>query len=166
MIPFPEPWLAGHVNRWHSGPSAPWLAHTNDRTAGHSGRMGIMALHIWPDCTRELLAACLCHDLGEYGACDAPYGAKADATLRGALDRLEDATLHSMGMSYSVSADDATRLKFLDRLDAYIWAQLHAPQVLDWPEWQAARRALYAMAEDMNVTHILDRPRDKHTATG
>lgn len=156
MIPFPEPWLAGHVNRWHSGPSAPWLAHTNDRISGHSGRMGIMAMHIWPDCTRELLAACLKHDLGEYRVCDAPHHAKADATLRSTLDRLEDAALARMCMTCSVSADDAKRLHFLDRLDAYLWNQLHAPQTMGWPSWQADRRALYALAEDLNVVRVLE----------
>lgn len=156
MIHTPEQWLAGFVTRWHSGPSAPWLAHTQDRTCGHQGRMGVLALHLWPDCTRELLAACLCHDLGEYGACDAPVGAKADATLRGALDRLEDATLARLGLSYGLSAQDQERLKFLDRWDAYLWAQHHAPQIMNRNDWWGDRCALYAMAEALGITDKME----------
>lgn len=156
MIHAPDQWLAGFVTRWHSGASAPWLAHTQDRICGHQGRMGVLALHFWPDCTRELLVACLCHDLGEYDAGDAPYHAKADATLRGTLERIEDAALARMGLTYGISADDQRRLKFVDRFDAYLWAQHHAPQIMARADWQADRSALYAMADDLAVTHVLD----------
>ena len=81
----PTAWLATFVTRWHSGDSSPWLAKTQDDIGGHQGRMGALALTVWPDCSRELLVACLCHDLGEYGACDAPVGARLTQLCAGQL---------------------------------------------------------------------------------
>lgn len=157
MIHFPEPWLACHVTRWHSGPSAPWLAHTQDRLHGHGGRMAVLALHVWgDDASRQLLAACILHDLGEYHVADVPAPAKADRTLRAALDRLEDMALYRMGLSYGLSADDDLRLKFLDRWDAYLWAQLHAPQILQRADWLAGLARLKRLALDAG--HDLNHP--------
>jgi 5'-deoxynucleotidase YfbR-like HD superfamily hydrolase len=117
--------------------------------------MGVLALTVWPGCSRELLVACLCHDLGEYGACDAPVGAKADPTLRATLDRLEEAALARLQLSFGLSVDDTAKLRFLDRWDAFLWAQHHAPQIIDRADWQADRRALYVMALDLGVADVL-----------
>lgn len=129
------PWLATFTRRWHANPA---LCHTIDPVAAHSGRMGVLALHLFgATASRELLVACLTHDLGEHATGDVPFDAKKDAAFRAHLDRLEDAALHKMGMSFSLSADDQRRLKYLDRLDAYLWAQHHAPHALEgdgWPE--------------------------------
>ena len=151
----PTAWLATFVTRWHSGESAPWLAQTRDYIGGHQGRMGVLALTVWPDCTRELLVACLCHDLGEYGACDAPVGAKADPTLRAALERLEEAALARLRLSFGLSVLDTARLRFLDRWDAFLWAQHHAPQIIHRADWQAHRRELYALALELGVAQVL-----------
>lgn len=143
------PWLATFTRRWHANPA---LAHTHDPVAAHSARMGVLALHFWgAGCSRELLVACLCHDLGEHATGDVPCEAKADGTLRSALDRMEEAALHRMGMGYSLSADDARRLKFLDRLDAYLWAEHHAPQLLTRSDWVAAWQWLFVEAAALNV---------------
>ncbi len=143
------PWLASFTRRWHCNPA---LAHTQDPVAAHSARMGILALHFWGDgASRELLVACLAHDLGEHATGDVPLAAKSDGTLRSALDRLEEAALRGMGMAYSLSADDARRLKFLDRLDAYLWAEHHAPHVMHRPDWLCAMQWLRAEAAALQV---------------
>jgi 5'-deoxynucleotidase YfbR-like HD superfamily hydrolase len=143
------PWLASFTRRWHANE---FLCHTVDPVAAHSGRMGILALTLWgAGASRELLVACLAHDLGEHATGDVPCDAKADGTLSAALDRLEDAALHRMGMSYSLSLDDARRLKLLDRLDAYLWAEHHAPHVLQRPDWVAAWQWLQTEAAALQV---------------
>lgn len=147
----PDCWLAGFVARWHAGHSAPWLASSGDTVAAHGARMVSLALRLWPDASRNLIAACVTHDLGEIATGDAPTHAKADATLAGALDRLEDATLHAMGMHIPLSADDRRRLKFLDRLDAYLWAQHHAPALMGRNDWRADRKRLEDMATELGV---------------
>lgn len=147
----PTPWLATFVTRWHSGASAPYLAHTQDRIGGHSGRMGILALHYWPDCSRDLLVACLTHDLGEYAVADVPYPAKTDY-LRGMLDDLEAEALSSMGIKFpELDITDRDRLKFLDRLDAYLWARMHCKPLTKTKAWRADKAALLVMAVALGV---------------
>lgn len=148
----PTPWLATFVNRWHSGASAPYLAHTQDRIGGHSGRMGVLALHYWPDCSRDLLVACLTHDLGEYAVADVPAHAKADPNFRAMLDHMEGEALSEMGMPcFSLNATDYMRLKFLDRLDAYLWARLHCKRLTKTKAWRGDKAALLDMALDLRV---------------
>lgn len=131
----PLPWLATFTRRWHANPD---LCHTLDPVGWHSGRMGVLALHLFgPDASRDLLVACLCHDLGEFGTGDVTQPAKRDPILKAALDRIEYDALLNMGMGYATSPEDARRLKYLDRLDAYLWAFHNTPHVLDgngWPE--------------------------------
>ena len=147
----PTPWLATFVTRWHSGASAPYLAHTQDRIGGHSGRMGILALHYWPDCSRDLLVACLTHDLGEYSTADVPAPAKIDY-LRAMLDDLEAETLSAMGITFpALDSTDRDRLKFLDRLDAYLWADHHAPQLMIRADWLADLSQLIELADAVGV---------------
>lgn len=130
------PWLATFTRRWHANPA---LCHTIDPVAAHSGRMGVLALHLFgATASRDLLVACLTHDLGESKAGDTPYPAKRDQALGEALDRLEATALADMGMLFDLNSPlDQRRLKYLDRLDAYLWVQHHAPHALEgdgWPE--------------------------------
>ncbi|WP_323041128.1 hypothetical protein [Gemmobacter sp.] len=148
----PACWHAGFTARWHAGDSAPWLARSGDRVDGHGGRMAVLALHFWgSDASRDLLAACVTHDLGEIVTGDMPLGAKANPVLRGALAAAEGAALEGMGLRIPVSAADWRRLKFLDRLDAYLWAQHHAPQLMAREDWRAAHAALVAEAGALGV---------------
>jgi len=131
----PQAWLATFTRRWHANPD---MCHTIDPVGAHSARMGVLALQLFgAGASRELLAACLCHDLGEHMTGDVAWPAKQDPELGAALDRIEEAALVSMGMAYDLPPSDARRLKYLDRLDAYLWTQYHRPDILcrdGWPE--------------------------------
>ena len=130
----PQAWLATFTRRWHANPD---MCHTIDPVSGHSARMGVLALKLWPDASRDLLVACLCHDLGEHMTGDVAWPAKQDPELGAALDRIEEASLKAMGLFYALPERDAKRLKYLDRLDAYLWTQHHRPDILSrdgWPE--------------------------------
>jgi 5'-deoxynucleotidase YfbR-like HD superfamily hydrolase len=153
MTPIAPPicWLASCVARWHAGSSAPWLSRSGDTVAAHGARMAALALRIWPDASRSLIAACITHDLGEYAAGDAPAHAKRDATLAATLDRIEGQALEAMGMAIPLHAPDARRLKFLDRLDAYLWAQHNAPQIIARDDWRADRDWLDSEARAIGV---------------
>jgi hypothetical protein len=52
-------------------------------------------------------------------------------------------------MHVALSADDRRRLKFLDRLDAYLWAQHHAPHIMARQDWTADRLRLEGMATEL-----------------
>jgi 5'-deoxynucleotidase YfbR-like HD superfamily hydrolase len=142
-------WLASFTRRWHANAD---LCHTVDPVSAHSCRMAILALDIWgADASRDLLVACLCHDMGEATTGDVPAPAKRDPGLRAALIRLEDEALDDLGLSFSLSAEDADRLTFLDRLDAYKWAQHHAPHILDRAGWSAQRIWLIQESDRLRV---------------
>ncbi len=133
------PWRASFTRRWHANPD---LCHTIDPVAAHSGRMGILALTLWPDASRDLLAACLTHDLGEWATGDVPAPAKRDPELRAALDRLEAQALDAMQMGLDLSPMDEWRLRYLDRLDAYMWAEFHHPDLIKRKAWRKAKKWL------------------------
>ena len=141
----PTAWLATFTRRWHCNPD---MCHTVDPVSGHSARMGILALKLWPDASRDLLVACLTHDLGEYVTGDVAWPAKQDRELAEALDRIEACSLADMGMLFDLNGPkDIKRLKYLDRLDAYLWTQHHRPDILSrdgWPEALAWLEAAWA----------------------
>lgn len=145
------PWLATFTRRWHANPD---LAHTFDPVGAHSGRMGVLALHFWgAGASRELLVACLIHDLGESVTGDMPWAAKrACPEMAGMLDVLESRALSDMGFDHDIALDDYRRLKFLDRLDAYLWVKHHAPHVLSRDGWPEALAWLQREADDLGVS--------------
>ncbi len=143
------PWLAAFTRRWHCNPD---LAHTVDPVGYHGGRMGILALYLWrEDASRDLLLACLCHDLGESVTGDIPHTAKQDDKLARLLYSKEQSALLEMGMAYFIDEEDQRRLKFLDRLDAYLWARHHAPHVLPRDGWPEALAWLQREADELGA---------------
>ena len=128
----PAQWLACMVRRWHANPA---LAHTNDPLNGHGGRMAVLALVCWPDASRELIIACITHDLGESVTGDIPFGAPNKDNAA------EQLALEALGFGKWLDPVRKARLLWLDRLDAYYWATHHAPWlVVTAPEWVQAWR--------------------------
>ena len=129
------------VRRWHTNAA---LSHTVDPVGYHSGRMAILALKLWPE-AYWLIKSCLTHDLGEFASGEIPYD--GDKTTANAVadkwSRDNDIDTHL------VYPDP--RLKFLDKLDAYLWARHHAPQVLQETAWQAQRDWLECEAKQLGV---------------
>lgn len=141
-------WQATFVRRWHTSPH---LSHTVDPVGYHSGRMAVLALTLFPDASRDLLAAIAVHDLGESVTGDVPWGAKRDLGLKEALDELEEVSLSNMGLYVPLySETDARRLKFLDRLDAYLWAKHHATAMVEVAnDWQGQLEWMRREAEEL-----------------
>lgn len=143
-------WQATFTRRWHTSPH---LSHTVDPVGYHSGRMAVLALTLFPDASRDLLAAIAVHDLGESVTGDVPWGAKRDDFLNGRLKDMEEDALEDMGLSYWLNAIDARRMKFLDRLDACLWALHHAPDMVDRDfDWQEQIDWLNDEAEELGCT--------------
>ena len=140
----PDAWYATLTPRWHAGNSAPWLARSGDTVGAHGARMAVLARRLWADASPALIWACIAHDLGEMATGDAPLTAKSDPELKATLNRLEVKALADMGIVIALSRLDRDRLKYLDRLDAYLWAGLHAPHLLDRDEWRQAKTWLDA----------------------
>ena len=117
------------VRRWHTNAA---MSDTCDPVGYHSGRMAILALKLWP-CDWETVGACLTHDLGEYASGDIPYdGDKATANA------VADKWSIDSGLDWHINPTAKTRQrqKFLDKLDAYLWARHHKPIILQEWAWQ------------------------------
>lgn len=136
----PDAWLATFTRRWHCNPD---LGHTTDPVGWHGARMAILALHLWPYSSRNLIMACLTHDLGESVTGDIPWPAKqASPYLKQELDQMEAEALAGMGMKFETRPPDTARLKYLDRLDAYLWMMHHKPKLRKRKDWKEARKWL------------------------
>lgn len=135
----PKQWMAGLVRRWHANP---YLAHTNDSTAAHSGRMAAMAVNLgWID----ILPAIVTHDTGEIVTGDIPWGQKSSDTE----SRERDARI---AMGLETGGYDDPRVKFLDRLDAYLWAWMYEPVLMTETEWRDQRFWLLETMKDYGIT--------------
>ena len=146
----------GHgVNRWHASTSIT-LRRSGDCTDAHSARMARMALWLWPDASRDLLAAIAVHDVAEGGpggTGDVPSHSKEGAYLSAILERqweLEDQRGIACLLD-ALSEEDEARLHFHDRLDAYRWAAAVAPWEMGDDDWPEARASLLHDAERLGV---------------
>lgn len=137
-----KPYYAAMTRRWHANPH---LRASGDDLASHGGRMAILALMFWPDASRELIVQCITHDLGEGVTGDIPWGAP-NKDHDAEADALDD-----MGMAFGVGIADQCRVKFLDGLDAYLWARHHSPALMFREDWTAQREKLLAQADDLGV---------------
>lgn len=139
-----ELWLSGLVRRWHSNPDLAYTAQTNGH---HQWSCAVLALYLWPDDT-ELLLACLLHDVGEMRVGDVPAPVKAEnPALKELIDHIEHQQLMRMG----VSIEHSERLKFIDRLEAYLWAMHHQPKLRYDDEWYGPLVWLADTAKEMGV---------------
>lgn len=155
-LPIPAAYAACFTRRWSNGPSAPHMLHVNDIDAAHSGRMCTMALMFWPDATRDLLVECIVHDLGEYAVGDVstPVKDKLSRSEREALQRREREARAELGQVFIgplLGARDTARLKFLDRYDAYLMAQINAPHLMGTEGWLKDRERLENLAMEAGV---------------
>lgn len=137
-------WRATRTQRWHSDPD---LAGSGDDTGGHSGRVALLALLLFPG-EPVLLAAAAIHDLGESAEAKGPGDVSATAKracpqLKAVVDDAEAgarARLRLPGLELSEA--DHHRLTFLDRLDALLWMRHKAPWLEVQDNWTADRRWL------------------------
>lgn len=146
----------GHgVMRWHACTSIT-LRRSGDCTDAHSARMARMALWLWPDASRDLLAAIMFHDVAEGGpggTGDVPGPSKEGAYLGAILERQWEVE-EERGIARLIAAlsgEDAHRLYFLDRLDAYRWAASVAPWEMGDDDWPEARVELLVEADRHGV---------------
>ena len=138
---------AGLTTRWHTNPH---LAQTCDRLDGHQGRVARLILALFPDASRDLLIAALTHDDGESVTGDIPatYGKTIEQMSEEAAARDE-----IWGSGFQLLARyERERLRLADKLDAYMWAEHHAPAVvLDRGEWSEAWQEIVKLAVELGV---------------
>lgn len=143
---------AGRVRRWHSNAD---LCDTFDPVAYHAGRVARIVMALWPDCSAELLKACLAHDDGESGAWgDVSSSAKAQMgpVARQEMREAEyQARYRLWGRDMLISGTERARLDFADKLDAFMWCARFAPEIMCGDGWPEARAWLRANAISLGV---------------
>jgi hypothetical protein len=137
--------LRWHASRCHA------LRHSGDTTDAHAARCCRLLLALKPDASANLIAATLHHDVAERVTGDTPWNAKQDATLRYVLVRLEAAENQRLGLTTPRHAEDVDWIKLVDRLDAYLWAQMVAPAELAKQDWRNAWADILARAGWLDV---------------
>ena len=139
---------AGAVRRWHTNPH---MAHVVDTIDGHSGRVAKLILLLHPAPSMALIRAALTHDDGEYAVGDIPGPAKAamPTAVRDALDAIETAAREAIwGPDPVLTEAEALWLRYADRLDAYITAEL-AGAPMDRDGWPEAREWIEATEREL-----------------
>jgi 5'-deoxynucleotidase YfbR-like HD superfamily hydrolase len=145
-----ETWLANRVRRWHTHPD---LATTPDTIDGHQARVAQLLLMFWPTISRDALCEALTHDLGEHAVGDMSYLVKKESPELAALcAHFEMRARRTLGALCEVSKSDKERIALCDRLDAYLWAHHHRPDLMARPEWHAMLDAIFDAADRLAVT--------------
>lgn len=114
-------YLAGKVVRYHTN------AMLQGQTlADHQWGVTVLLNHLFPDCSKQLLMACLTHDVGEYRAGDLPYGfKKSEQGLKLSQDHaiIESELAKADGWEqYELTVIEQQQLQFCDRLEALLYA--------------------------------------------
>jgi 5'-deoxynucleotidase YfbR-like HD superfamily hydrolase len=138
------------VARWHAS-RCHALRHSGDTTDAHAARCCRLLLALKSDASANLIAATLHHDVAERVTGDVPFGAKQDATLRDTLVRLEVNENMRLQLREAVTLDEWHWIKLVDRLDAYLWAQMVAPAELSKQDWRNAWADILARAGRLDV---------------
>ena len=152
---------AGSVRRWHANPD---LCHTVDRVDGHAARVARIILAMHPAPSLALVSAALQHDDGESVSGDVPADAKRrDPFLSDRLHVIESAAIVALWgdkTAISLSVEERIWLKFADRLDAFMWASEHAPEIMGEVGWRNDWKDIERRADALGVEvgHLLPSP--------
>lgn len=151
----PDPvriWRAGATRRWHTNPD---LCDTIDRIDGHGARVARLILVLHPEPTMDLICAALIHDDGESEVGDMKAPLKdAAPVIADALAEMESIFRVTIWGEWARDIDDPW-IKFADRLDAYMWARHHRPDIMDSDGWPGARTALWKMGIALGVDSVV-----------
>ena len=114
-------YLAGKVTRFHTNTTL-----QGQTLADHQWGTAVLMQYLFPEASKELILACLTHDVGEYRAGDLPY------TFKTSQAGLEVSKQHSLieadlakqdgWVNYALTTAEQRQLSFCDRLEALLYA--------------------------------------------
>jgi hypothetical protein len=149
-----EIYQAGGVRRYHTRPV---LGAVGQTTADHVGNMLALLFELWSEAGHEappsiaLVEAITYHDASEYVAGDLPFQFKRDyPSLAEEHERAAAAAAVEAGLRrvLALAPDEFAWLKFLDLLEARLFAKRHG--AVD-AHWLAHDRDLLLRALDLGV---------------
>ena len=131
---------AAHVARWHTNPQA-----RPEALGVHQWVVTKLLCHYWPQSSRAAILYALDHDTHELLTGDiSPISKEKYPGLDAEMSDAAQSASQELGtpLDTDISAEDAARVKFCDKLAAYIHIEMFTPWRLDLDEWKAARRWL------------------------
>lgn len=145
-------WRAGFVNRWHTF-TDPRLRNSDDTVAAHSWRVALLVHRLQPSysdlVSLQDICVALYHDVDELATGDHSYTFKrirpdiAEETARYGRGWLDERGVPEFEVSALV--------KLCDRLDAYLFAASHAPEIVSYPAWTAMRADIMEAARALDL---------------
>jgi hypothetical protein len=140
-----------HVQRWHASPVEA-LRLSGDTIDAHQKRCAVLIRALIDNPPDTLIQAALHHDDPEKWLGDMPFTAKRDfPELAAAYARAESEVIAREGIPQPANEWECRVIKFVDRLDAYLWAGRHAPTVLADDDWEECINWIDGMADDLEI---------------
>jgi 5'-deoxynucleotidase YfbR-like HD superfamily hydrolase len=114
-------YLAGKVTRFHTNTTL-----QGQTLADHQWGTAVLMQYLFPNASKELILACLTHDVGEYRAGDLPYSFKnspagLEVSKQHALIEA-DLAKQDGWVQYALTADEQRQLSLCDRLEALLYS--------------------------------------------
>jgi 5'-deoxynucleotidase len=148
----PDLYLSGFVQRYHTHPT---LARLGQTLAHHQWGVATLLAKLHPEPSAALLKAALWHDVGEFVSGDVPYTAKRNnVALSYESKRVEDRAREEItGHMFIEVGDSSLWLELADRLEAYLYVNTVAPDLLDSDEWFECSEDIFDLAHELGVYH-------------
>ena len=149
----------GFGQRYAMNPEMAWTGQT---LGHHQWGVAILLLELFPNCSMATLREALLHDTGEPGAgadVSAPAKAKYPA-LAEAAEIAELAEREELGVPWrnDLSELQDDMIELCDKLEAYMFAQVRCPHVLERDGWPECRSKIIGLAARLDVE---DKVREK-----
>jgi 5'-deoxynucleotidase YfbR-like HD superfamily hydrolase len=128
--------------------------------ADHSWGVAMIILKLHPNPSRNLIAQAIVHDSGEKWAGDLSYPFKrmypsigqahADAETQLAKD-------HNIPQ-FQLTANEVDWLRFADRLECHLFAEIYHPWVTKQPDWEKTKVQILEAAQKVGITQDIFEP--------
>lgn len=129
---------SGFVQRWHQNPN---MAHFGQTDAAHQWGVAALLLMLNPDASKQLIIACLTHDVGELDAGDLSGPFKQEypelANQHAAIERKHRKAILGSIEKLALNEKEHLWLDLCDRLEAALFVAQKSPHTLakqGWPE--------------------------------
>lgn len=141
----------GFGQRYAMNPEMAWAGQT---LGHHQWGVAVLLLELFPDCSRETLREALLHDTGEPGA-GADVSAPAKAKYPALAEEAHIAEMNErseMGVAQDLSFPcDHLAIMLCDKLEAYMFARVRCPHVLERDGWPECRSKIIGLAARLGV---------------